>query len=243
MASGALESLIADLAEISGYFHLYTADAPPGPWRPLGTLLDDGPAFAARIAMVAAHLGTDELRIAASVAHLGISARIWSPVVGALVAHRVLLDWSADTLEWKDALGGPLPLRLPSPTGRPVEDPVKAAGALYAAVEPLLDRLNGLVLGEVKLAPRLLWGNTASALGGAVRALASARPHLSADALALGDALLGSGRLRGTGTFTESAPGEAFFTRTTCCLYYRIPGGGKCGDCALLESKPRGRAR
>jgi hypothetical protein len=23
------------------------------------------------------------------------------------------------------------------------------------------------------------------------------------------------------------------FRRRSCCLYYRIPGGGRCGDCAL----------
>ncbi|MDX6742244.1 (2Fe-2S)-binding protein [Actinocorallia sp. A-T 12471] len=234
-----LDGLIADVSEISGYFHLYTADAPGGPWLPLDRLLDDGPGFAGRVATVAERIGTDESRVAASVLHLGLAARLWSPVLGAAVAHRVILDWDADVLRWKDVLGGPLPLSLPAPSGSPVAEPVAAAAALYAAVEPLLERLSGLVLGEVKLAPRLLWGNNASALGGAVRALASARPSLAADALALGDALMVTGKLRGTGDFAEPAPGRVFFTRTTCCLYYRIPGGGKCGDCALLDPATR----
>ncbi|GAB2842316.1 (2Fe-2S)-binding protein [Actinocorallia aurea] len=235
----ALEAVVSDVSEISGYFHLYGGDAPGGPWRPLDELFGDEASFAARVAAAAGHMGTDEARVAASVVHLGIAARVWSPVLGALVAHRVLLDWRADALEWKDALGGPLPMRMPVISGRAVDDPVEAAGELYRAVEALQERLNALVLGEVKLAPRLLWGNSASALGGAVRALAAARPHLADEALALGNALLGMGRLRGTGSFTEAAPRVAFFTRTTCCLYYRIPGGGKCGDCALTDAASR----
>jgi iron complex transport system ATP-binding protein len=84
-----------------------------------------------------------------------------------------------------------------------------------------------------------LWGNAASALGGTVRALARERPEHAADALALGNLLLGLGDLRGTGVFTEPAPGRLFFTRASCCLYYRIPGGGKCGDCVLLDPDTR----
>ena len=30
--------------------------------------------------------------------------------------------------------------------------------------------------------------------------------------------------------------------RTTCCLYYRVPGGGLCGDCVFTHP-PRSRAR
>ena len=234
-----LDQMIADVSEIGGYFHLYTSQAPPGPWLPLSRLLADSDAFGERISAACDLLGTGERRVIASVLHLGIAARLWSPVLGAAVAHRVLLDWTADDLEWKDALGGPLPLRLPAPSGQPVADLSEAAEPLYRSVSALLEQLSDLVLSQVKLAPRLLWGNAASALGGTVRALARERPEHSADALALGDLLLGLGELRGTGGFAEPAPGRLFFTRTSCCLYYRIPGGGKCGDCALTDPADR----
>jgi ferric iron reductase protein FhuF len=234
-----LDRVIADVSEIGGYFHLYTADAPPGPWLPLPRLLADTGAMADRIATAAERLGTSEPRVAASVLHLGIAARLWSPVLGAAVVHRVLLDWTADTLEWKDAPGGPLPLRLPAPSGQPVTDLAQAAEPLHRTVSALLDRLAELIRGQVKLAPRLLWGNAASALGGTVQALAAARPGHAADAMALGGLLLGLGELRGTGRLTEPAPGRPFFTRTTCCLYYRVPGAGKCGDCVLLHPSSR----
>lgn len=234
-----LTRVVADVSEAGGYFHLYTDEAPGGPWHPLRRLLTDGDAFAARVEAAAERIGAPEPRVAASVLHLGLAARIWSPVLGAAVAHRVLLDWTADGLEWKDALGGPLPLRLPSPSGRQVTGPAEAAEPLFAAVEPLLEALNELVLGQVKLARRLLWGNAASALGGTVRTLATARPDHAADALTLGKALLTLGPLRDTGSFTQPIPGRPAFTRTTCCLYYRIPHAGKCGDCALLAPTPR----
>ncbi len=234
-----LDEAIADVSQISGYFHLYTGDAPPGPWHPLRRLLTDADAFADRVAVTAERLGTGERRVAASILHLGLASRLWSPVLGAVVVHGVLLDWTDDRLEWKDTPGGPLPLRLPAPSGEPVIDPVQAAEPLYRAVSGLLEPLADLVLSQVKIAPRLLWGNAASALAGGVRALARDRPRHAADALALGEALLGLGHLRSTGHFTQPVPGRPFFTRTTCCLYYRIPGTGKCGDCALLDPSVR----
>jgi len=234
-----LDDVIADVSAIGGYFHLHGAAAPPGPWRPLSRLLADSAAFGARISAACDRLGTAERRVAASVLHLGIAARLWSPVLGAAVVHRVLLDWTADAVEVQNVPGGPLPLRLPAPAGRPVSGPDQAAEPLYRSVSVLLERLAGLVLSQVKLAPRLLWGNAASALGGAVQALARARPEHAADALTLGARLLGLGHLRGTGHFTEPAPGRPFFTRTSCCLYYRIPGAGKCGDCVLLDPATR----
>lgn len=239
MDSDRLAPLLADLADVSGYFHLYTDDAPPGPWRPLSALFGDGAAWAARVAVAAERIGTDEPRVAASILHLGVAARLWSPVVGAAAGHGVLLEWTADALEWKDALGGPLPLRLRTPVGRPLPDVVSAAVPLYEAVSALVEPLNDLVRGQVKLPRRLLWGNAASALGGAVRALARARPERADDALALGEALLDLGELRGTGDFE---PGPAF-RRTTCCLYYRVPHAGKCGDCVLLTPSRTRRAR
>jgi ferric iron reductase protein FhuF len=40
--------------------------------------------------------------------------------------------------------------------------------------------------------------------------------------------------LRGTVGYTGvDRSGSSVFRRTTCCLYYRLPDGGLCGDCAL----------
>ena len=41
--------------------------------------------------------------------------------------------------------------------------------------------------------------------------------------------------LAGLGEFVEepSHPTGVGFARRTCCLFYRVPGGGTCGDCVL----------
>ena len=54
----------------------------------------------------------------------------------------------------------------------------------------------------------------------------------------LGRELLRMGVLHGTGELAEPDPGQPFFVRRSCCLYYRLPTGGKCGDCALITPKP-----
>ena len=81
-----------------------------------------------------------------------------------------------------------------------------------------------------KLAPGLLAGNIASALVGASRALLSARPDLREPIVDITISLLDTGRLAGSGTIIS---GELGFRRRSCCLFYRIPNGGKCGDCPL----------
>jgi ferric iron reductase protein FhuF len=54
-------------------------------------------------------------------------------------------------------------------------------------------------------------------------------PALVARADAVLDALLGSGPLAGTGRRRE----DGSFVRRSCCLFYRLPGAGTCGDCIL----------
>ena len=83
--------------------------------------------------------------------------------------------------------------------------------------------------GEV--AEGLLWGNAASALAGALGVLVRAQPWLREPATALAAALLAR-RLADTGELGVTGEGLGF-RRRSCCLYYRLPGGGLCGDCAL----------
>jgi hypothetical protein len=43
---------------------------------------------------------------------------------------------------------------------------------------------------------------------------------------------LADGVLAGSGVVTLTGDRLAF-RRRSCCLYYRLPGGGYCGDCPL----------
>ena len=77
----------------------------------------------------------------------------------------------------------------------------------------------------------LLRGNSASALTGALGALVRWQPALAGPARELAVQLLGQADLAGAGELTGGR--ELSFRRNSCCLYYRLPGGGLCGDCCL----------
>lgn len=69
-----------------GFFALRTAPVPEGGHLALARLYagEDAP-LTGRIDTVAARLGTTERRVAASVAHLGLAARLWSTALGPAV--------------------------------------------------------------------------------------------------------------------------------------------------------------
>ncbi|MGI5162477.1 ATP-binding cassette domain-containing protein [Microbispora sp. CA-102843] len=238
-APAAVSGAAADVSTVGGYFALEIDQVEDG-WRPLADLFTDPGVLAERITAVAGRLGTAERRVAASILFQGIAARLWSPPLGAVIAHDLIVDLDPRRVHWQAVTGGPLPLRAAGLDGWQIRDPARIAEHLHrTVVTELLEPLAAAVQGVVKIAPGLLWGNAASALAGTVRALARVRPELTGAAAALGRELLAMPPLRGTGELAEPAPGHPFFVRRSCCLYYRLPGGGKCGDCALIDPDAR----
>jgi iron complex transport system ATP-binding protein len=236
---GEVAETVAGVSAVGGYFALETGPPDAG-WRPFTDLWTDPTALGERVADVAGRLGTDDIRVAASILFQGLAARLWSPLLGAAVLADLLLDLPPERLHWRPAPSGPLPLRLDSPTGRHSPTPALIAGSLYrTAVAGLLEPLADAVYDRVKLAPGVLWGNAASSLAGTVVALSAQRPDAAERAVPLARDLLEIGLLRGTGEYAEPAPGRHFFVRRSCCLYYRLPGGGKCGDCILIPDAVR----
>lgn len=233
-----LGQIIADVSDLGDRFHLFTAHDGPG-WRPVSELVTDRDALEARILSTADSYGTTELRVAASGIYYDLAARLWFPVLGAAVLHRAVLDWTPAGLSWRLSADGPLPLRLADPVATEVGTPADAAEPLYQAMTAILEPLAVLTRDIVKVAPRLLWGNAASSMAGVIGAIAEERPAHAREAITLGDRLLNLGRLGGTGHLTEPVAGHPFFTRTTCCLNYRIPNAGNCDDCALLAPEAR----
>ncbi|WP_370416108.1 (2Fe-2S)-binding protein [Streptomyces fradiae] len=233
-------------ARIGGFFALRTSPPPapqtaPAPPRPSGpaavplALLYAGgadAALAARVDRVAAGLGTSERRVAASAAHLGLAARLWSVALGPAALFGRFPDLTPETLHWDGTLGAPDELWWSGTAGRPatVDD-------LRAAVqEAHLVPLHAAFARDGRISPRLLWGNAGSALAGALRELlrwtrAHDRPEAAARAVALTRGLLAHPDLERT------VRGPAL-RRTTCCLYYRAPSGGLCGDC-VFDHPPR----
>jgi ferric iron reductase protein FhuF len=197
--------------------------------------LGDAETGAARklVAAVAAKLGHPEPRVAASLAVLGYAARLVGPTLAVLLRDGVLLDAAPDRVhyEYDPALG--FRLSLPDPRGWHGEPAVLRdawrATVLDGHLAPLIDAVRA----AVHVAAGLLWGNVASGLTGALRALADAGAVPLARCHDTGLALLDHGPLRGSGRLTIHS-GRLAFRRRSCCLYYRLPGGGTCADCCLL---------
>lgn len=203
-------------AEPGGYFEL-AVDAGARPVHDL--YRNAGGALDALVAGHAARLRTPERRVAASILFQGFAARIWSPHLGAVAYRRPPPDQSPVRLRWR-----------PEPFTLAVDEPVPTTDGPGVLVDQHLRPMAAAVHESTGVAMNLLWGNAASALVGTLTVL---RLHGRTLDPALVRGLLGSGPLRGTGTLTGDDP--PVFRRRSCCLYYRVPGGGLCGDCCLTR--------
>jgi hypothetical protein len=243
-----VRAALADSDAVGGFFAVSTREAEGADpsWRPLATLLAGGDAghdpFSERLDGVAEGLGAGR-RVAASLLTQSVAARPASILLATAVAG-VLPDLSpATVLHARAWAGGPVPLwadpgRLRGTDldalGGPEDARVAAVIADVLAREHLAPLVAG-IRARASVSPRVLWGNAASALAGAVRVLGEARPEQHAAALALARGVLAHAPFAGLGSFVADPahPSGLGFARTTCCLYYRVPGGGKCADCLL----------
>jgi hypothetical protein len=219
VAAHLVRAALAGSARTGPFFVLGVGGDGPG-WRPAASVYASG--LGGPIEATARRLGVTETRVAASTVQLDYAARLWSPVLCCALLHGLVPDLSQLRLNV-----GP-PMRLTLPEARGWHGPDLAALAyrtvLSQHLEPMAAKL------AVKVAAGLLWGNAASAMTAALRVLVAVRPGLGEAARQMAGALLAMGALRGTGELT--GPGLEF-RRRSCCLYYRVPGGGLCGDCPL----------
>jgi hypothetical protein len=183
-------------------------------WRPMAGLGPEG----LHLAEYARRLGTTEPRVAASILFQSIAARLWSPVVAAAATYSLVPDLR--DLHWRWLPGAPIALWLPEPTAL---DSADLADGVAASVLGMLRPVREVFDGVAKVADGLMWGNAASALAGTLRVAGGPRQA------ELVRQVLAREPLAGCGGFVR--PGV--FLRRSCCLYYRVPGGGYCGDCPL----------
>ena len=227
-----------ELAALGPYFALEfhgafcEAEAVP-PWQPMTDLVDSSSeAMAERVSGVRAYLaagtGQDasavEPRVAASVVHLGLVARVVSPLFALAVLHRQVGGVRAADLCWQPTLGSMFPLSVR-------EAALGSSGDVTTGVVAEL----GAAIARFGVNEHILRGNVASALAGAAKTLTAARPDRRDDIRALINRLLGGSHLAGSGGFE---PGGAF-RRRSCCLIYRAApdhNGGLCGDCVLAAA-------
>jgi FhuF 2Fe-2S C-terminal domain len=250
--------LPAELAGLGPYFAVEARDPGTGPrvpWRPASELLDSAEALCGQVTVVRAGLAAAagcppagvEFRVAASVAQLGLTARLISPALGAAVLGPGL-PIDIGLLWWAPGPAGPIRLSLPAPVFAAGRDGggLRRLAEAGPAVEPLLRLLDGPIrsltemTASMAVSRRVLWGNVASAVSGAAAMIAATRPELAAEAEALSSAMLGFPALAGR---YDGRP-LAGFRRRSCCLIYRMadpPWAQYCGDCVLAG--PRGAGR
>ncbi|MFI6335863.1 (2Fe-2S)-binding protein [Streptomyces sp. NPDC050535] len=232
-----LDPQLAALGPLGGFFVLRTGVPPRGPLPTLAQaytapqistrkeVYADSVTF--RIEKVAESIQAPEARVAVSVAHQALAARLWSVSLGAAALYGQVPDLDPRLLHWDPDSAAPDDLWLSEV--RPL--PVEAIGEIVRAghLKPLAAALRS----RHRVSTGLLWGNAGSALAGAVRQLdgwarANGRAEVGHRARALAAELLAHPDLSAT-------LDPVTFRRRTCCLYYRVPGGGLCGDCCFTR--------
>ncbi|MEV6120625.1 (2Fe-2S)-binding protein [Streptomyces sp. NPDC052077] len=252
------------LRPFGGYFALRTAPPPsrlpalarawsPAPaGEPAEPSSREGDPLGFRVRRVAAALRASEIRVAASVAHQGLAARLWSVALGCAALYGALPDPRSPLLRWDPGAAAPDDLWLTGIEPLPGDAATLAEAVLDAQIVPLTTAVHA----RYRVSTGLLRGNAASALAGAARefgrlARAQGRPDAAERARTLAAALFAHPLLTGTGDLTAlparpGVPPDTAFRRLSCCLYYRVPGGGVCGDCcfprAPRSARPPGPA-
>jgi ferric iron reductase protein FhuF len=235
-AAGALRAA----ADVGPYFAVeLTADGPA--WRDFAHLVDDPTVLRERVRVVRAALASRcaveldaiEERAAASLHSLAVAARLLAPTFAAAVLTGTVPVLQVGRVRWQEVAGGPIPVAFVDPPGAAGESAGELADLLDASVvRTTIAPLVAAFGAEFRLSPKVLWGNVASALGGAVTMLTAASGGHTERALRVADELLARESLRGHGRYVRP---QGHFVRTSCCLFYRIPGGGLCGDCVLAH--------
>jgi hypothetical protein len=202
-------------------------ESKPPPWQSMTALVGANGTLAARVDAVrtalAQRAGREpadvEIRVAASVAHLGLIARLLAPAIGAIALGHSQVSLSLDHLWWQNTLGGPYPLSI---TPRPTSEVADAAPAVEAITVAIAERY--------AVSHRVLWGNVGSASNSAAQQISTARGDLRVAAHAATDSILADPRI--DGGVLNAGP---VFRRCSCCLIYRIANehSATCGDCIL----------
>jgi hypothetical protein len=207
----------------------HSPGAPSAPWQRLSDLVDDIEALEQRVHAVRIALGSRsgkqpgdiERRVAASVTHLGLVARLIAPAIASNALGYLSISLATDGLWWQDQFGGPYPLSV-----------VAARDRSSLITASFVEIITVATASHFGVSERVLWGNIGSAANSAARLVAATRPDVAVRATQAANAVLADHRVDG-GTLQVGTD----FKRLSCCLIYRISGTrlAACGDCILTR--------
>ena len=218
------QRVFADLADLGPYFTVGTGPVSDG-WHSVEQLYAGSALLDGIVGHIQARLDAAEQRVAASTFYLGFAARLWSIGLGALAAHRLLPDLNAEHLLFQES-DGQIRLHIEHPVAWQGDDLEPRLADMV--LEGHLARLSEALRRLGPISDKLLRGNAASALLGAARVFD--RNATTGRGWQLARRLCADERLSDTIRFNNVG-----YRRTSCCLYYRAPRGGLCGDCSLAE--------
>ncbi|WP_420108964.1 ATP-binding cassette domain-containing protein [Mycolicibacter arupensis] len=231
---------LAELSSVSSYFAVSTGVSDEAVWRPVAQLYRDPELLARTLSHVQERICAEDLRVAASTFFLGYAARLWSIGLGGLAEHGLLIELDPEQLCYTDSAGTirlhlTNPLAWQGPAGTESLESALADMVVTQHLKPLVAAVRAIT----PISERLLLGNAASAALGAARALSW---HHGGDLATepsweLARRMCEHEYLNGAVSFSESGTD---YRRNSCCLYYRTPGSGLCGDCTLTH-KPQTR--
>lgn len=219
----------AELSKVSPYFAVGTGRVAESGWRPVQQLYTDTELLDGIVDRVQTRIGAAERRVAVSTFQLGFAARLWSIGLGAVAGHRLLPDLCSDHLLFRET-DGQMHLHIEHPVGWRGDglEPMLADMVLESHLAPLSAAVRRLG----PISAKVLRGNAASALLGAARVFDD--KCASEAGWQLARRLCDDERLAGAIRFNDGS-----YRRTSCCLYYRTPVGGFCGECVLAAKREK----
>jgi ferric iron reductase protein FhuF len=227
-----VRAALAAAHEMGNYFGLADPAAETGGWQPVESLYHpQGSAAGGQLGMITesvrVRLGRCERRVAASIFFQGYAARLLSPQLACMAIAGCVPEVPAGQLLWRAPEREMIELGMTAGAGWRGSSAALLDHILRSTFEAHLNPLAAALRSRVRIAGAVLTDNAAAAAVAGLRLLSPQLGpgwrNLAARALA-GPELSGSGRLRQT---------EPVFVRRSCCLYYRVTGGGMCGDCPL----------
>lgn len=220
-----------------------------GEWMSCADLASNPEWLATIIAHTGRALGTDDQVVAASIFVQNYAYRIMTLAIAYATTSGVVPDAAAASMALSLKSGRPSNVAYVTPSAMilcehadqatdALLDRVSERGALeFIIVRGLREHLALLVVGTrqvVRIGQRLLWGNIAASCAVAFRTMEGS---LGDWVRPLGERFFGdyAPELKGHGSFLalEVAGRRGWYwERTTCCLYDRLPGDIRCGDCS-----------
>ena len=214
--------LVDRIAELSPYARI---DDPTTASR-LGRPLQDPTTL---VRHVGEQLRTDDPMVAASVAFLTVTNRAALPLALANAALDVHLAPPFGALRWRVADGMVRLGFADDRTGPAVPWARWAAQFVADVVEPWVE----LMAASARIGRRLLWGNAAASLLSAAERVAVITSCSAAEARVLAEEALGALPLADLAVVQGGESTSLRYRRRTCCLLFKAPGAGRCGDCSL----------